>query len=61
VSDVTCAEPECETTRRSNSAWDDIRAHDAGWFAQKDGTQWCPEHTPAWVAAWRARRKQAQT
>lgn len=32
------------------------RAHDEGWFEQKDGTNWCPDHTPAWVQAWRARK-----
>lgn len=27
-----------------------------GWFHKKDGDSWCPEHIPAWVAAWRAKR-----
>lgn len=31
----------------------------SGWFEQKDGTVWCPKHTPAWVAAWRAKKGQS--
>ena len=53
--DKECSEPGCETTFRSNSKWDDIRAADKGWFLQRTGETWCPEHTPAWVADWRAK------
>ena len=28
----------------------------SGWFLQKNGLQYCPEHTPEWVPAWRERR-----
>lgn len=51
-----CAEPQCPATVETAHAWDNIRAHDAGWFFQKDGTSWCPEHHPAWVKYWRAER-----
>lgn len=39
------------------SKWDIIKAGEAGWFFQKDGTTWCPEHTPEWVEEWRARQR----
>lgn len=38
------------------SKWDTIRAAEIGWFFQKDGTAYCPEHVPAWVPGWRVRR-----
>lgn len=50
-----CADPGCERTRAAHR-WGSIKAHDAGWFELKDGTTWCPEHTPDWVAGWRARK-----
>ncbi len=36
-----------------NHAWGRIKSD---WFFQRNGTQYCPDHTPAWVAAWRADR-----
>jgi hypothetical protein len=38
-------------------AWAKIRAHSDGWFFSKDGTAWCPDHNPEWVAEWRAKQK----
>lgn len=38
-----------------DSKWDNIRAHSAGWFEQKDSTAYCPVHVPAWVQKWRTR------
>lgn len=38
------------------SKWDAIRAAESGWFEQKDGTLYCPEHVPDWVEPWRASR-----
>lgn len=52
---VPCSEPGCDATRK-NHQWGAIKAHAAGWFEQKDGQSWCPEHTPPWVAAWREGR-----
>lgn len=40
-----------------NSRWPKIRAHDLGWFFQKDDTAWCPEHNPPWVAGWRKKQR----
>ena len=28
----------------------------SGWFQTKDGKNYCPEHTPDWVAEWREKR-----
>lgn len=36
--------------------WGAIRAFNEGWFVEKNGTAWCPDHVPEWVADWRARR-----
>jgi hypothetical protein len=34
-----------------------IAAHDAGWFSsRRDDLEYCPEHVPDWVPAWRARQ-----
>lgn len=32
------------------------QAGQLGWFFQKNGTSYCPEHVPDWVPAWRASR-----
>lgn len=40
-----------------NDRWSRIRAHEAGWFEQKNGTVYCPEHVPSWVITWRERRR----
>jgi hypothetical protein len=36
--------------------WGAMEAQRLGWFLQKNGDSWCPEHIPDWVAEWRARR-----
>lgn len=51
---VVCSEPGCEASF-PNHRWGRIKGG-AGWFQQQNGADWCPEHTPAWVAGWRARR-----
>jgi len=50
----SCAVEDCEETYRPHM-WGSIKAHDRGWFLQKDGTAWCPQHVPEWVAEWRER------
>lgn len=50
---VTCAQQGCATSYHNKSGWDSIRAQSKGWFEQKNGKSWCPEHVPDWVPAWR--------
>ena len=40
--------------------WGQKKAQTDGWFLQKDGDAWCPEHTPEWVEEWQARRQSTQ-
>lgn len=28
------------------------------WFCQKNGDNWCPDHIPTWVHAWRQKKGQ---
>lgn len=51
-----CSQPDC-TQVVKNHAWAKIKAD--GWFFQRDGSLWCPEHVPDWVDAWRARKARA--
>lgn len=50
---IKCAHPECESTMKSH-AWSVIKT--VGWFHQKDGKSFCPDHTPNWVHEWRAKK-----
>lgn len=50
---ITCSHPECKNYIKSY-AWAKIKAD--GWFMQKDGTNYCPEHVPEWVHSWRKRK-----
>ena len=52
---MCCSVDGCTATF-THHYWGAVKAHDAGWFSQKDGTVYCPEHTPDWVAGWRATR-----
>jgi hypothetical protein len=50
---IVCASPDCANEMPSH-AWAVIKTEN--WFHQMDGNSWCPEHTPEWVAAWRAKK-----
>lgn len=53
---VRCArQPDGCTASIPGSKSHQIRAAEQGWFFQQNGDAWCPEHTPEWVAEWRAR------
>lgn len=52
---TTCTQKGCARSVRLNHKWDHIKAQSEGWFFQKDGSSWCPEHTPDWVEEWRKR------
>lgn len=47
---IYCDHPRCMNTIR-NHCWGKIRAD--GWFFTKAGKDFCPEHVPVWVEAWR--------
>lgn len=51
-----CDHPGC-TNQFVLHYWGSIAAGDKGWFCQKNGDCWCPEHIPSWVAEWKARMK----
>lgn len=50
---LRCAGPGCQASIPDH-AWGHTKA--AGWFLQKDGRAWCPEHQPGWLQGWRNRR-----
>lgn len=50
-----CCVPGCSNTHKADR-WNTSKAQALGWFFQKNGQAWCPEHTPDWVAEWRARK-----
>lgn len=52
---IDCSEPECDQSIRDHY-WSKVRAGDRGWFFQKSGESWCPDHNPPWVAEWRANK-----
>lgn len=37
--------------------WGNLRSANEGWFHQRTGESWCPDHTPDWVAKWREDKK----
>ena len=45
----------CEKPGPKNR-WENTRAQTEGWFLQRNGDVYCPEHVPGWVAGWRARQ-----
>lgn len=54
--DGHCAIPSCEKTFQDHR-WGRIRANSLGWFFQLNGMNWCPDHIPDWVPAWRERKR----
>lgn len=40
--------------------WHYMRAAEEGWFFQKNGDAWCPDHNPSWVEEWRRKRAKNQ-
>ena len=57
---IKCSHLDCETTHAA-SYWDSIKASDKGWFVQKDGTAYCPEHVPEWVEEWRLKNAEKES
>lgn len=52
--ELKCSEEGCDKTIK-NHLWGHIKAD--GWFFSKDGSLFCPDHVPAWVADWRKRKR----
>lgn len=52
-----CQKRGCEASFKDHR-WGASKAHDDGWFLQTNGTAYCPEHIPPWVAAWRKHKKE---
>lgn len=50
-----CNNLECHNTIE-NHKWARIKAD--GWFSQKTGEDWCPDHIPEWVHEWHLKRAQ---
>lgn len=45
-----CEHDRC-TRSCTNSRWSHIRAAEQGWYFQRDGCVWCPEHRPPYAPA----------
>lgn len=51
-----CAADGCTANFRDTGRWAPERQSKSGWFHQRNGSSFCPQHTPDWVAAWRERK-----
>lgn len=56
----TTTEAFCSVRTCTNSFkkhyWGSIKAQNDGWFLQKNGDIWCPEHLPDWYEEWKAKK-----
>lgn len=52
---VKCAGDDCPNETETDH-WTSKKRQREGWFFQRNGDVWCPDHTPEWVEEWRARR-----
>lgn len=53
---ASCTDSACEKSIRLHM-WGKAEAYAEGWFFQKNGDLWCPDHLPDWVSKWRAKKK----
>lgn len=53
---IRCSATDCDESIKDHY-WGRVHAGEAGWFFQKNGDSWCPDHNPPWVAEWRSRKK----
>jgi hypothetical protein len=53
---LVCDAPNCEA-KRKNHKWGRVKAE--GWFFEKSGKVWCPDHHPDWVTEWRKKNEAA--
>lgn len=52
----TCHEEGCPAGFRDTGRWAPERRSGSGWFHQRNGWSYCPDHTPDWVAEWREKK-----
>jgi hypothetical protein len=57
--DIVCDEPRCKASIR-NHRWGKTKAGD-WFFARGNDDAYCPKHVPAWVQAWREKKKKEAT
>jgi hypothetical protein len=50
-----CTAADCQNEYKKHR-WGKMQAVDDGWFIQRNGQAWCPEHIPLWVIQWRIRK-----
>jgi hypothetical protein len=50
-----CAQPDC-TKSFWSSREGTMKAHYSGWYHQRNGKSWCPEHRPAWAPKWEGKK-----
>lgn len=51
-----CSRSSCEKSFVPHR-WGNSEARFQGWFLQRNGEAWCPDHHPDWVTEWRAKKK----
>lgn len=54
-----CSNEKCSSSF-PNHKHGTIDAHQRGWFLQRSGDAWCPDHIPDWVAEWRAKKSKKE-
>jgi hypothetical protein len=55
IKPTKCSKEECQKSYIRDH-WGTKQANREGWFLQRNGDAWCPDHNPDWVAEWRAKR-----
>jgi hypothetical protein len=50
-----CSSPNCPERFTDRGYWSQKMARNRGWVFTDEGI-FCPDHTPGWVATWRARK-----
>ena len=53
---MKCAHGKCPNTFEAHR-WAKVRAQTLGWFMQRNGKAWCPDHVPGWVVEWRKNKQ----
>jgi len=54
-----CSHEGCNSTYADHH-WGHKAAQRDGWFFQKNGHSWCPQHVPSWVGEWRASKSRGE-